>query len=538
MIIGRNQPPVSQPDNTGFFVIAISVVKFKNMDKVIVLDFGGQYCHLIARRIRDLGVYSEVLPCNVSQEELLKISDLKGMVFSGGAASVYDANSPKCAKEILELGMPILGICYGHQLIAFLRGGGVASGQHGEYGLTELNIKKESFLLAGLRNPEQVWMNHKDIVQNLPAAYSVVASTRDSVIAVFENRAENFYGVQFHPEVSHTERGNKIFENFVFNICQAGKGWDIKNVSENIIQEAKKEIGDSKAVIGLSGGVDSSVAAVLVEKAIGRNLTAVYVDTGLMRYKETEFIEETFSKFNLNLKIVRAGERFFSALKSIDDPEAKRKIIGKLFIDIFEEAAQAEKADVLIQGTIYSDRIESGVTQHSSKIKSHHNVGGLPEKMNLRVYEPLRDLYKDEVRKIAKELNLPEEIVCRQVFPGPGLAIRMLGEVTPEKTKIVRKASYIIEEELKKARLYDKIWMAFAVLLPIKSVGIQGDERSYKYPVVVRIVESKDAMTANFAKIPYEVLEIISTKITNEIKEVNRVVYDISNKPPATMEWE
>ncbi|PIR90966.1 glutamine-hydrolyzing GMP synthase, partial [bacterium (Candidatus Gribaldobacteria) CG10_big_fil_rev_8_21_14_0_10_41_12] len=299
-----------------------------------------------------------------------------------------------------------------------------------------------------------------------------------------------------------------------------------------------ERIGDKRAILGLSGGVDSAVAAVLVEKAIGKNLTAVYVDTGLMRHKETEFIEATFSKFNLNLKIVRAGERFFEALKNIDDPEAKRKIIGKLFIDIFEEAAVAERADVLIQGTIYSDRIESGVTQHSSKIKSHHNVGGLPEKMNLRVYEPLRDLYKDEVRKIAKELGLPKEIACRQVFPGPGLAIRMLGEVTPEKTEIVRKASYIVEEELKKAGLYDKIWMAFAVLLPIKSVGIQGDERSYKYPVVVRIVESKDAMTANFAKVPYDVLEAISTKITNEVKEVNRVVYDISNKPPATMEWE
>lgn len=508
------------------------------MDKVVVLNFGGQYCHLISRRIRDLGVYSEVLPCNTSKEELLKISDLKGMVFSGGAASVYDATSPKCGKEILELAIPILGICYGHQLIAFLRQGEVVSGEYGEYGLTELNVIEETVLLEGLQNIEQVWMNHRDIVKNLPPVFSITGSTRNSPVAVFENRTENLYGVQFHPEASHTEQGNKIFKNFVFNICQAEKGWDIKNVSENIIQEAKKEIGDSKAVIGLSGGVDSAVAAVLTEKAIGKNLTAVYVDTGLMRHKETEFIEETFSKFNLNLKIVRAGERFFSALKNIDDPEAKRKIIGKLFIDIFEEVAKTEMAEVLIQGTIYSDRIESGITQHSSKIKSHHNVGGLPEKMNLQVYEPLRDLYKDEVRKIAKELNLPKEIVYRQVFPGPGLAIRMLGEVTPEKAEIVRKASYIVEEELKKAGLYDKVWMAFAVLLPIKSVGIQGDERSYKYPVVVRIVESKDAMTANFAKIPYEVLETISTKITNEIKEVNRVVYDISNKPPATMEWE
>ncbi len=485
-----------------------------------------------------MGVYSEVLACNTSKEELLKISDLKGLVFSGGAASVYDANSPKCSKEILELGIPILGICYGHQLIAFLKQGEVISGEYGEYGLTELNIAKETDLLDGLQKSEQVWMNHKDIVKNLPAVFSIAGSTKNSSIAVFENRTENLYGVQFHPEVSHTKQGSKVFENFIFNICQAKKGWSVENILESIIQEAKEKIGDKKAILGLSGGVDSSTAAALMEKAIGKNLIAVYVDTGLMRYKETEFIEETFSKFNLNLKVVRAKERFFEALKNIEDPESKRKTIGKLFVDIFEEIAKTEKAEVLIQGTIYSDRIESGITEHSSKIKSHHNVGGLPEKMNLQVYEPFRDLYTDEVRKIAKELSLPEEVIYRQVFPGPGLAIRMLGEVTPEKTEIVRKASYIVEEELKKAGLYDKVWMAFAVLLPIKSVGIQGDERSYKYPIVVRIVESKDAMTANFAKIPYETLEAISTKITNEIKEVNRVVYDISNKPPATMEWE
>ncbi|MFH0739957.1 MAG: glutamine-hydrolyzing GMP synthase [bacterium] len=508
------------------------------MDKIIVLDFGGQYCHLISRRIRDLGVYSEVLPCDTSKEKLLKISGLKGLIFSGGAASVYDAASPKCGKETLELAIPILGICYGHQLIAFLKQGEVVSGEHGEYGLTELNIIKETVLLEGLQNIEQVWMNHRDIVKNLPLVFSITGSTQNSPVAVFENRTENLYGVQFHPEVSHTERGNKIFENFIFNICMAKKSWGVENILENIIQEAKEKIGGKRAILGLSGGVDSSTVAILMEKAIGKNLIAVYVDTGLMRYRETEFIEQTFSKFNLDLRVVRAGKRFFEALKNVDDPETKRKIIGKLFIDIFEEIAKTERAEVLIQGTIYSDRIESGITQHSSKIKSHHNVGGLPEKMNLQVYEPLRNLYKDEVRKIAKELNLPHEIIRRQVFPGPGLAIRMLGEVTPEKTEIVRKASYIVEEELKKAGLYDKAWMAFAVLLPIKSVGIQGDERSYKYPIVVRIVESKDAMTANFAKIPYEVLEAISTKITNEVKEVNRVVYDISNKPPATMEWE
>ncbi|MCK4428906.1 MAG: glutamine-hydrolyzing GMP synthase, partial [Candidatus Aenigmarchaeota archaeon] len=349
---------------------------------------------------------------------------------------------------------------------------------------------------------------------------------------------KKIYGVQFHPEVTHTKNGNKIFENFAFGICNAKKEWDIKNIHDKIAEEVRLVIGNRKAIIGLSGGVDSSTAAILINKIIGKNLTAVYVDTGMMRRKETEFIRELFSGFELNLKIVYAKDRFFKELKGITEPEMKRKIIGKLFIDIFDEVAVEEKAEVLIQGTIYSDRIESGVTQHSSKIKSHHNVGGLPENMKLEVYEPLRNLYKDEVRKLAKEIKLSEEITKRHVFPGPGLGIRIVGEVTPEKTEIVRKAGFIIEQELKKAVLYDKVWMAFAVILPIKSVGIQGDARSYKYPVVVRIIESKDAMTANFAKIPYEILEKISTRITNEIQEVNRVVYDISNKPPSTMEWE
>ncbi len=508
------------------------------MDAIAVLDFGGQYCHLISRRIRDFGVYAEVLPPGIKNEDFRKISNLKGIILSGGAASVYGKDSPKIEKNIFCIGVPILGICYGHQLIAYLEDGKVEHGNSGEYGITELQVSDQSKLLLGLNKTENVWMNHKDIVKSLPDDYKVVASTSNSPIAVFENEEKMIYGVQFHPEVTHTANGSKILGNFVLNICGAKKEWKLSDVVKNISDEISQNIGDRKAVIGLSGGVDSSTAAILVSKVIKENLTTVYVDTGLMRHKETAFIEQEFSKYNLNLKIIKAGSRFFSALRGVIEPEEKRKIIGRLFVDIFDEIARQVKAEVLIQGTIYSDRIESGITQNSSTIKSHHNVGGLPKNMNLEVYEPLKDLYKDEVRNIARNLGISENIINRHIFPGPGLAVRIIGEITPEKADIVRKASYLIEEELKKADLYDKVWMAFAVLLPVKSVGIQGDARSYKYPIVVRIIESKDAMTANFAKIPYEILERISTRITNEINEVNRVVYDISNKPPATMEWE
>lgn len=508
------------------------------MDKIVVLDFGGQYSHLISRRVRELGVYSEVLPGDTSADELQKVDNLKGIILSGGAASVYDETAPKCDHRIFQLGVPILGICYGHQLIAYMNGGNVTHGESGEYGVTELRVLTTSKLFKGLSPIEKVWMNHRDIVKELPPDFKVVAVTDSSPVAAFENDTHKLYGVQFHPEVTHTPNGGKLLANFVFNICDARKEWSTTNIIQTIQNEIRDKLTNKRAIIGLSGGVDSSTAAVLVHNVIGKNLIAVYVDTGLMRYKETEFIQQTFAKFDLNLHIIDAKDRFFNALKGVTDPEAKRQIIGKLFIDIFEEVATKQGATVLVQGTIYSDRIESGITQYSARIKSHHNVGGLPPTMKLEVYEPLRDLYKDEVRRIAKELGLPDSIVHRHVFPGPGLAVRVVGEVTPEKVEIVRKASYIIEQELRAANLYDKVWMAFAVLLPIKTVGIQGDARTYKYPIVVRIVESQDAMTANFAKLPYEVLERISTRITNEINEVNRVVYDISNKPPATMEWE
>ncbi len=509
------------------------------MDTIVVLDFGGQYCHLISRRIKDLGVYSEVQPASVGVEELKKIKGLKGIILSGGAASVYDSSSPKCDQNIFDLAIPVLGICYGHQLIAyFIKGGKVALGEHGEYGITKLKIIKKNMLLTGFKANEDVWMNHQDVIENLPTDFAIIASTKNSPIAAFENNSKKLYGVQFHPEVTHTPQGTVVLKNFIFKICKAKKEWCIKNFITKIEEEIKEKIGQRKVIIGLSGGVDSSTAALLLSHIITKRLTAVYVDTGLMRADETEFIRKTFSKYPLNLRIVDASSKFFSALKGITDPEEKRKVIGKLFIDIFDEIAKQENAQVLIQGTIYSDRIESGITEHSSRIKSHHNVGGLPNEMKLEIYEPLRDIYKDEVRKLAKMLGLPKEIILRHVFPGPGLAVRIVGEVTPEKTEIVRKATKIIEEELKKAKLYEKIWMGFAVLLSIKSVGIQGDTRTYKYPIVIRIIESKDAMTANFAKISYNLLSKISTRITNEISHVNRVVYDISNKPPATMEWE
>ena len=508
------------------------------MDRIIVLDFGGQYCHLISRRIRDFGVYSEVLPPSVKRKDLERIEGLRGIVFSGGAASVYDKDSPRCERGILETGIPILGICYGHQLIADLEGGKVILGKVGEYGVTELRVRGKSEILRGIGRETKVWMNHRDVVQELPEGYRIVASTPASKIAAFENPEKRIYGVQFHPEVTHTEKGKQILRNFVFGICRAKRGWSMKNFIQNSVEEAKQRIGGRRAIIGLSGGVDSSTAAILVSRAIGKNLTAVYVDTGLMRYRETKFIRRVFSGYDLNLRIVNARERFFRKLKGVRKPEEKRRIIGRLFVEIFEEIAREEGAEVLVQGTIYPDRIESGVTKYSSKIKSHHNVGGLPERMRLEVYEPLRDLYKDEVREIARKLGLPREIIHRHVFPGPGLAVRVVGEVTPKKVEIVRRASHIIEEELKEAGLYEKVWMGFAVLLPVKNVGIQGDARTYRYPMVVRIIESKDAMTANFSRIPYGVLEKISSRITNEIREVNRVVYDITNKPPATMEWE
>lgn len=507
------------------------------MDTILVLDFGGQYCHLIARRLRDAGVYAEVVPSDYSAEQIEKRGHIKGLILSGGARSVYEKNAPLFDKKIFSLDIPIFGICYGHQLLAKFSGGDVKSGKVGEYGLETISVAKKTGLFAGLSAKEDVWMNHRDIVSKLPKGYSVFASSKACPIAGYMSADGMRMGVQFHPEVTHTKKGENFFKNFV-KICKAGQSYTSANLLKDTIREAKETMGTERAVIGLSGGVDSSVAAALVAQAIGKNLTAVYVDTGLMREGETKYIREAFGKKGLKLIVVDGSKEFFGALKGVTDPEKKRKIIGTLFVRIFEREAKKAKAQWLIQGTIYSDRIESGLTKHSSNIKSHHNVGGLPKDLGLKLYEPLRDLYKDEVRTLAKTLKLPVTITARQVFPGPGIAIRIIGEVTPERAAVVRKATDIIESELRGTKHWKDIWMSFAVFLPIQSVGIQGDERSYKHPLVLRIVESRDAMTANFAKLPYEILEKISTRLTNEIREINRVVYDITNKPPATMEWE
>lgn len=505
------------------------------MATILILDFGGQYAHLIARRVKEYGLDARIVPAETRAEKISRMQSLAGLILSGGARSVYEKNAPKFDRHVLDSGLPLLGICYGHQVIVHCAGGKVMKGKAGEYGPTKLATKK-SALFAGVPAVLSVWMNHRDEVRKMPAGFKTVGSTPGTAIAAFENKKRNLYGVQFHPEVTHTKYGKKIIENFL-RVASGKRKRSGLNPLE-FVEEARNSIGRQRAIVGLSGGVDSAVAATIVGKAIGKNLLAVYVDTGLMRTGETEEIKRAFRRFSLRLRVVNAKGRYFKALYGITDPEKKRKAIGKLFIEIFDEEAKKFKGDYLIQGTIYSDRIESGGTKHASSIKSHHNVGGLPKRMKLKVFEPLRELYKDEVRRLGKLMGLPDTIVHRKPFPGPGLAIRIIGEVTPEKIGIVQCASQIIEEELGTSGFMRRVWMAFPVLLSIKSVGIQGDARTYKYPLVLRIIESKDVMTANFSRVPWSVLETISSRITNEIGEVNRVVYDISHKPPATMEWE
>ena len=418
-------------------------------DTILIIDFGGQYCHLISRRIRDFGVATEIVTADISFQELAEKKYIRGIILSGGAMSVFDKHSPSLDSRILTLSTPFLGICYGHQLLAHLQRGRVQQGKSGEYGLTSLRVINRNGLLKKLNKAESVWMNHRDVVTKLPSSFSVLASTDHSRIAAYASKDKKFFGVQFHPEVTHTVKGDQILKNFVFDVARCKASRSSRSLVDSIVVEASDSIGNRKAIIALSGGVDSSVAATLVSRAIGKRLTAVYVDTGLMRHKETEEIKKTFQKIPLRLKVVDAKKQFFSALKGVTEPEKKRKIIGKLFIDIFTKEAKQEKAHVLVQGTIYSDRIESGITKHSSVIKSHHNVGGLPKNLKLALYEPLRDLYKDEVRALARALTLPASILTRQVFPGPGLAIRIIGEVTAERAEIVRLACQIIEEELR-----------------------------------------------------------------------------------------
>ena len=514
---------------------------------IAVLNFGGQTCHLIARRVRELGVYSEVLPFDVSPEKVMELKP-DGIILSGGPSSVYEKDAPIIKKEILELGIPVLGICYGLQLIAKILGGNVEKGNLKEFGKKEITVEKNGLLLKGLNGlnkKEQVWMSHGDLVTSLPKDFDILASTDTCKYAAVESRKRNIFGIQFHAEVAHTLKGTQILRNFVFDVCKAKKDWDIKNISEKLVDEIKDEVKSDGVIMGVSGGVDSTVAATLLHKAIDGNLYCVFVDHGLIRKGEADEVRNFFeNKLHFrHFYFIDASKIFLDRLKGITEPEQKRKIIGHTFIEVFEKKVEElsrkfKDIKFLGQGTIYPDRIESAQpNKNASKIKSHHNLT-LPEKMNLKIIEPLKEFYKDEVRQLGKELQIPDEIIERHPCPGPGLAIRILGEVTDERLRILRDADFIFIEELKKSGQYKKIWQALAALLPVKSVGVMGDARTYEYIISLRAVTSLDAMTADWARIPYEILERISNRIINEVKGVNRVVYDISQKPPATIEYE
>lgn len=511
-------------------------------DTILVLDFGGQYCHLISRRIREHGVYSEIVHHDIRPEEIQRLNErlnVKGLVLSGGPASVYEQNAPRPDPRILELKLPILGLCYGHHLLAQIAGGKVEPARQKEYGIAYITIDRAEGVLKGLGEKEKVWMSHGDTVFSVPSEYEILAHSENSPVAAFKHKQKPIYGLQWHPEVIHTPNGVQMLKNFIFEVCRCEPNWKMEDVVEKAAQELKMIVGEGKAIIALSGGIDSSVATAIAARALNDRLTAVFVDHGFMRENEPEFVKKTFQKFEMDLIIVDAAERFLARLKGVVDPEQKRKIIGEEFIRVFEEIAERTGAEYLIQGTIYPDRIESGFRKFSDKIKTHHNVAGLPLHIKFKqIVEPLRDLYKDEVRKVAKMLGLPKEIVFRQPFPGPGLAVRIIGELTKEKARIAKKADKIVVDEIERSGLEENLWQYFAVLTDTKATGVRGDARAYGYVVAVRIVESREAMTASFARTPYRVLERISTRITNEIPEVTRVVYDITHKPPATIEWE
>jgi len=509
-----------------------------SFDTVLVMDFGAQYAQLIARRVRECKVYSEIIPHDTPAAKVKGMAP-RGIIFSGGPMSVYQEGAPRPDPEILRLGIPILGICYGHQLLASLLGGKVSRTEIREYGKTSLEALEPGLLLAELPLRQDVWMSHGDSVQEPPPGFKVTARTAGSPVAAMEDRERGFYGVQFHPEVAHTPHGMEVLKHFLYEACDCMPTWTMVSIIEQSVQQVREMVGKSKIICGLSGGVDSATAAVLVHKAVGDQLTCVFVDHGLLRKGEAEQVEDTFRRhFHINLIHVQAQERFLRRLEGVTDPEAKRKTIGEEFIRVFEEvASRLEDTPFLVQGTLYPDIIESG-TRDAARIKSHHNVGGLPEDMQFTLVEPLRNLFKDEVRAVGEELGLPEEIVWRQPFPGPGLAIRIIGEITAEKLHILREADAIVIEEIKRAGLYREIWQSFAILPDIRTVGVMGDERTYAYPIVLRAVTSEDAMTADWARLPYEVLERISSRIISEVPGVNRVAYDISSKPPATIEWE
>jgi GMP synthase (glutamine-hydrolysing) len=510
------------------------------VDEVVVLDYGGQYSQLIARRVRECGVFSELLPHHVGAEEVARRRP-KGLILSGGPASVYADGAPRLDRELLELGIPVLGICYGMQLVALELGGRVEGAEVGEFGRSKLTVSSPGRLLAGLPAEQSCWMSHRDTVYAAPPGFTALASSTASPVAAFENVEQAIYGIQFHPEVVHTPYGHEVLRTFLGDVCGCEMTWSAASIVEEQIARIRAQVGDGKVICGLSGGVDSSVAALLVHRAIGDQLTCVFVDHGLMRKNEGDQVISAFrDTFKVPLVAVDAEDRFLTKLAGVSDPEAKRKIIGAEFIRVFEEeAARIGDARYLVQGTLYSDVIESGGGTGTATIKSHHNVGGLPDDLEFELVEPLRALFKDEVRAVGGELGLPERLVWRQPFPGPGLAIRVVGgEATKERLDLLRDADAILQDEIRKAGLYRELWQSFCVLPDVRTVGVQGDERTYGHLVVIRAVTSDDAMTADWARLPYDLLEQIASRMINELREVNRVVLDITSKPPGTIEWE
>lgn len=505
---------------------------------VVVVDFGAQYAQLIARRVRDLNVYSQIVPYSVTAEELVALKP-SALILSGGPKSVHVDGAPRLDPAIFDLDIPTLGICYGAQLLAHQLGGTVGRNEQGEYGRTTLHPAPGTSLLGDTTESSTVWMSHFDAITDLPPGFETCGSTANAPVAAFANDKARIWGVQYHPEVGHTEGGMALLDRFVTGLAGCEPSWTPDGIIESSVEAIRQQVGEGRAVCGLSGGVDSAVAAALVHRAIGHRLTCVYVDTGLMRQGESEQVVDTFQRHQgMELIHVRAGDRFFAALDGVEEPEQKRKAIGELFIRIFEETSGGiEDADFLVQGTLYPDVIESG-SDKAAKIKSHHNVGGLPDDLQFDLVEPLRNLFKDEVRQLGAELGLPDEIVWRQPFPGPGLGVRIIGEVTPEKVSILQHADTIVRAEIEAAGLGREIWQAFAVLADIRSVGVMGDERTYARPIIIRAVTSDDAMTADWARLPHDLLERMSNRIINEVDGVNRVVYDITSKPPGTIEWE
>ncbi len=508
---------------------------------IAVLDFGSQYTQIIARRVRECQVYSKIYPYNTSAKTLRE-EGVIGIILSGGPSSVFAKNAPMPDKAIFELGVPVLGICYGLQLMGRLLDGKVSRSDHREYGKGVLSIKKPGRLFAKLPKKLTVWNSHGDRVIKLPKGFTAIGRTENSEYAVIEDAKRNFYGIQFHPEVFHSERGVDVLKNFLVGVCGAKQDWSMRDFIAHAISEIRAKVGKSRVILGLSGGVDSSVAAALIHRAIGKQLTCVFVDNGLLRKGEREAVEKLYGKhFKIDLRVVDASKLFLKKLDNVSDPEAKRKIIGRTFVEVFEKSLKSiGHADFLAQGTLYPDVIESVAIGNNpaALIKSHHNVGGLPERMKLKLLEPLRELFKDEVRNVGTALGLPKEVVWRQPFPGPGLGVRVMGALSADKLEILRNADYILQEEMMSSGYYWKVWQSFCVFLPVKSVGVVGDERNYSYVISLRIVDSIDAMTADWTKLPYELIQKISSRITNEVRGVSRVVMDVSSKPPATIEWE